>query len=305
MLSLFTSILPSGMNYQLIRVLLALVETGVLSYFDLFKNRNIPDKLLYGFLALSLIFLIIDPQTVIPSLFWAVVIGVVGYLFYKAGQLGAADVILFVSLSILLPAPPNLFTTQFIQIPFILSLIILSGLLLILYILLRYAPTLIKMTIEGKVRLTTDKIFYSIALFIMYIIVSYILLDVGMGNPFPFILLLGYIMIATIFVNLFKDDLTKLMTDEIDLSNKNDLKKIGPEDIVATDLMDKKYVKKHNIPKLLTDKDIKRLAKEKVKLLVMTRLPPYIPFILLALLVEILLGDPLYYIISSLFFSIY
>ncbi|MCD6227748.1 prepilin peptidase [Candidatus Micrarchaeota archaeon] len=298
-------ILPSGMNYELLRVLIALVGTGVLTYFDIFKNRNVPDKLLYGFLLISLLFLVIDPQTIIPSVFWGGVIGAIGYLLYRAGQIGGADVILFVTLSFLLPTTPSLFTQQTIQMPFILSLIIVSGMFLILYIIIKYAPKLFAMAMSGRIKFSLDRLFYSGALLFMYVVMIYLLYDMGMGNPLPFVLLLGYLVFITIFVNLFKTELTQLMSEKVDLSKKSDRTKITEEDVVALELMDKDYVKKHNIPKLLTTDAIKRLSKEKVKLIVLTKLPPFIPFVFLSLILEILFGDPLYYIISGMFLPYY
>ena len=296
------SYILTTMNYELIRILIAVIGTSIFSYFDIFKNRNVPDKLLYIFLGISFLFVIIDIQTLTSSLFWGVIMGVIGYLFYRAGQLGGADVILFVSICLLLPSSPSLFTQNYSQMPFILSLLIMSGLFLLLFIILKYLPKLLAKTLRGEIKLKTDKIMYSAGLVLMFLVVSYMLMEMGMGNPMPFVILLGYIILTTVFINIYKDELSAMMSKDIDLTKAGDRKKVEPEDVVAIELMDKEYVKKHNIPKLLTKNELDRLIKEKVKLKVLTDLPPFIPFVLLAMLVLTLLGDPLYYIISNMFF---
>jgi len=295
-------IFASVMHFSLLRIIVALLGTGVATYFDLFKNRNIPDNFLYVFVIISALFLVLDPITIVPSLFWAILLGVFGYLFYKSGQLGSADVLIFISLAFALPAAPALFVQQTMPMPFVLSIVILSGLLLMIYVMLKYAPYLITLVIKGKIKFPIDKLFYSVAIIFMYVIITYLLFDMSIGNPMPFILLLGFIMLSVIFTNLFRDELSKLMSEELDISKNR--KKLTAGDIIAIELMDKSYVNKYNIPKLLTEKDILRLAKNKVKVIAMTKLPPYLPFVFIALLFEILLGDPLYYIISSMFFVV-
>ena len=296
-------VLPSVMNFQLIRIIVAILCTGFFSYLDIFNNRNIPDKYLYIFLGISSLFLIIDSTTLFPSLIWAILIGSLGYLFYRSGQLGGADVIYFVSICFLLPMFPSIYTNELSQMPFILSLIIFSGLFLLLFIIFKYLPKLVADTIRGKIKISVDKWLYSLGLIFMFSIVSFMLSQIGVGNPIPCLLLFAYIIFATVFFNLYKDELVKLMSEELDLTKVADRKKVEAEDVVAIDLMDKKYVEKYKIPRLLSQKELDRLIKAKVKLTVSTNLPPFIPFVFLALLLLIFVGDLLYHIISTMFFS--
>jgi hypothetical protein len=172
-----------------------------------------------------------------------------------------------------------------------------------MFIILKYGPKLILKTIKGEIKMRADKLFYAIALIFMFAVVVFILSDISMGNPLPFILLLGFIVLVTLFHTLYREDLTLTMSEEIDLSKKSDASKIEPEDVVALELMDRVHIVKHSIPKLLTKTEIERLKREKVKLIVMTKLPPFLPFIFIALLIQIFMGDILYYIISGMFLN--
>jgi len=88
------------------RIAIALIGTIIVTYFDIFNNRNIPNNLLYAFLAVAFITSIVffSSEIFIYSIIQFAIIGILGFGLYKMGQLGGADV--FCALLNCAP-PPN------------------------------------------------------------------------------------------------------------------------------------------------------------------------------------------------------
>ena len=138
---------------EVIRVLIAFIGTVVAAYYDLFNNKNIPDQFLYAFLAIAFLTNLVLYE---ENLFWfslavAAFFSVVGYLFYKLGQLGGADVFVLASIMLLLPIHPSFVGLSF-NMPFILSVIIFSGVLFALYVIFYFGWKLSQ--VEAKPNLT-------------------------------------------------------------------------------------------------------------------------------------------------------
>lgn len=85
---------------EMLRVFVAIFGLIVTSYYDLFNKKNVPDNLLYAFLAVAFLVNLVFFES---TLFWfslvlALIVGLIGYVFYRLGQIGGADVFVLVSI---------------------------------------------------------------------------------------------------------------------------------------------------------------------------------------------------------------
>ncbi len=265
---------------EIIRILLAFLGVGIASYYDVFNKRNVPNKLLYAFLGLAFLVDLVFYNELIFffSLGLAIFFGGIGYLFYRLGQIGGADVIVIAALNLLLPIHPSL-TNMPINIPFIFSVIVYSGVLFALHLLGSIGKKLYDIRAQPKLGY--------LLLLIPYIIFAWTYINSFLFSPMYF-LFISILFITTVFFLMFKKDIMDLLAEEVPISQ------IDVEDIAAIDLMDKDYVEKFNIPRLLRKEDLERLEKVGVKkLIVYTKLPPFLPFILAGMIFAVIFGSAL------------
>ncbi len=280
------------MNYEIIRIIFAVIGTSIAAYFDIFNKKNIPDLLLYSFLILSLIIVIVDynPILLLYSFGGAAIIGLIGYIFYRLGQLGGADVFILCSLALLLPIQPTLFSEKpLIPLPFIFSIILVSGLTFMIYVLIKYTPLVLK----RKEKIDKKRILYSLGLVIIFLVFLYLYTKIPVISEY-YLILMGFLIFVSIYFSIFKERLMGSLIEKLPLS------KIEAEDVIAIEYMKKEIVKKYNIPRVVSEKDLKRLKKFKInKYPVYTKLPMFVPFILLGLLISIYFGDMLYILAAT------
>jgi len=256
-----------AMPGEMVRVALAFIGTTIAAYFDLFNKKNIPDPLLYGFLAVALI---VNAFFYQETLFWfsltiAAFISVIGYIFYRLGQLGAADIFILASIMLLLPVHPSFAAMPF-NIPFVFSVIIFSGVAFALFVLFYF----------GWKMLRTDakpNLLYALML-IPYALFAYVYVNSFLFSPvyFGFITVL---LFSVTFFMMFRESLNRLLAEEMPVSQ------LQPEDVLALEVMNKDLIARYKIPRLMTREGIERLKKSRVtELWVYTKLPPFIPFLL-------------------------
>jgi len=276
------------MNYQLVRIALALLGTGIASYFDIFNKKNVPDKLLFGFLALSLIVAVADfGQLMVYSLAITILIGGLGYLMYRTGQMGAADILILMSLCLLLPVQTTLIekSAPMFKLPFIFSIIVVSGLLFMIYVFAKFTPKIIDAVKKKRHKLSAQQIMYVFFLLAVYVFFVYL------GTQAPifttnYLALVGILIFASMYFTLFKDIIQDSMTEDMDV------KKIGDQEVIAIEKLDPDLVKKNGIPRVFREADRARLIKAGMhKLPVYTGLPMFLPFIFLAVIVVLFTGD--------------
>ena len=133
---LFGQILMPG---ELIRVVVAFVGTAIGAYYDIFNKKNIPDKFLYAFLAVAFVVNLVfyEESLFLFSVGVAIFFSAIGYLFYRLGQLGGADVFIIAAIMLLLPIHPSFIEMSF-NLPFIFSVFIFSGVLFALYVMVYF-----------------------------------------------------------------------------------------------------------------------------------------------------------------------
>ncbi len=265
---------------EIFRLLIAVIGVGVTAYYDLYNNKNIPDEILYAFLGIAfLVNLIFFEET----LFWfsiglAVFFSAIGYLFYRVGQLGGADVIVVAAIILLLPIHPSISNMEF-NIPFIFSIIVFSGVLFALYILAYFGYKLYEN--EAK-----PKILYGLMI-IPYLLFAYIYVNSFLFSPVYFIFI-TILLAATIFFLMFKESLNQVLSEPMPVSQ------LEPEDVLALEMMNKDMIERYKIPRLLSSQEIERLKETKIKeVYVFTKLPPFIPFILVGMILSLLFGSSL------------
>ncbi len=256
---------------EMVRVILAILGTGVAAYYDIFNKKNIPDSFLYGFLVLAFIanLYFYEEQLFIFSVAVALFITAIGYIFYRVGQIGGADVFVLASVMLLLPIPPSIADMPY-NLPFIVPILIFSGVIFALYVMATYGWRLYK---KENAR---PKLVY-LLMFVPYLLFAYIYVGSILFSPVYF-LILTVLFAATVFFMMYKEELTMMLAEKMPVEN------VEPEDVVAMELMSPETVKEYGISRLMT-KDLKeKLVNEKFgKIWIYTGLPQFLPFILIGL----------------------
>lgn len=265
---------------ELFRILLAFAGTGIAAYYDVFNKKNIPDKFLYGFLAIALLTnVVFYSETLFPfTIGIAILLAMIGYLIYRLGQLGGADVFVLVSIMLLLPLHPSIAGMPF-NLPFILSVFIFSGILFAIYVMGYFGYKLTQ--VESRANLT-----YGLML-IPYLIFAYFFYSSFLFS-WVFFVFFSVAIFATMFFLIFRDSLNMMLAEELPVSQ------LEPEDVLALEVMNKDMIERYRIPRLMTKETIARLKKTKVTdVMVFTKLPPFVPFILLGMILSMLFASSL------------
>ena len=276
---LFGNIVMPG---ELIRIALAIIGTAVVAYFDIFNNRNIPNEILYVFLGVAILsnFMFFDQEVFTFAAVIAVFFSAWGYLFYRVGHFGGADVFVLASLALLLPIPPSFVKLPF-NIPFVFVVFLFALVLSSLYSLIDFAIKLAK-------KHTKPNMLY-LALLIPYALFIYMFSSSPIFS-LSFLVIISISLVSTIFFAAYRDDILKLQAQKIPIS------KVTEEDVLAVELMDKETVWLHGLKKLVTIEELKRLKKLKLKeVLVYTKLLPFLPFMFAGLILALLFGNYLFY----------
>ena len=256
------------MDLTTIRIASFAVIALVYMLFDVFNKRNIPTPFAYGALAygIALTVLYLNATTISISLAIAAAVGVLGYVIYRAGQIGAGDIFEFATLSLVLPMQAyTVFHTVFspVEMPTIVSLTINTGIAAIIMVPLYYIPKaklgLKKPLIDMSNR---RNILKSSAVGIVYAAFVVFLYYIGMNAVgLAVISLLGIGSFATI---LFQDAMTESMVSYITWHE------IEPEDMVAFNVMKKSDISKikrsiHSFDRLVTAGMIKEMREKDFK----------------------------------------
>ncbi len=263
-----------------IRLILAFLGTAIAAYYDLFNKKNIPDVFLYGFLGVAFL---VNLALYQGTLFWfslavAAFFSAIGYLFYRVGQLGGADVLVLAAIMLLLPINPS-FSNMPFNMPFIFPVIIFSGVAFALYALAFFSWKL--MQIEAK-----PKLVYGL-MFIPYLLFAWVYVNSFLFSPVYFVFI-TILLFATIFFMMFKESLNSLLAEEMPVSQ------LEPEDVLALEVMNKDLIERYKLKRLLTKEEIARLKKSRVsEVWVYTKLPPFIPFILIGMALGLLFARSL------------
>lgn len=269
---------------ELIRLVIAFAGVAVATYFDLFNNKNIPNYFLYGFLAVAFIanLFFYQENLFIFSILVAAFLSAVGYVFYRLGQIGGADLFVLASVMLLLPIQPS-FVDMPIGMPFIFPVLIFGGVLFALYIMISFG-----MKLMGKEDRHPKWLFLLLA--VPYIIFSYVYVTSILFSWMYFVIL-TLLFMAIIFFLVFRDDLMNLLAERMKVTQ------LEEEDVLALELMDKELVKKYDLKRLATKKEIERMQELGVEeVMVYSQMPAFIPFILAGMALALLFGGSLLFL---------
>ena len=265
---------------EIVRIILAFAGVIIAAYYDIFNRKNIPDNFLYGFLAVSvlanLIFFNLD--LLIFTVAIAAFFSAIGYIFYRVGQMGGADVIILACIMLLMPLTPS-FSGLVFNMPFILPTMIFAGLLFGIYTTANFG---IKIAREGG----QPNLLY-LLMIIPYLLFAYFYIT----SPFfsvAFFVIITVLLVATTFFMMYKEDINLMLAEQLPMDQ------LEPEDVVAFELMDKETVKKLDIKRVLNEKEIERLKKEGVETIwIYTQLPPFVPFLLAGMVLALIFSSSL------------
>ncbi|VVB58967.1 Type IV leader peptidase family protein [Candidatus Anstonella stagnisolia] len=281
------------MEFELARVLIAIAGCAAGAYYDLRNNRNIPNILLYAMLALGVLFdLVFWGQGSLLAFAVAIAIFVAGYLLYRAGQLGGADVYILSAIALLLPVQPTVFANVApAPYPYVFSVIAASGITFMLYMLAFYGARAVRDARREKMKVDAKTALGAVLVAAAYAVFVYVAGKNGVFGPAYFVLV-GFVVFVSLFFLLFKNRIARMMVEEVPFS------KIEEEDVIALEYMDESVVKKYNLRRVADSKELARLAKLPLKkYCVYTKMPPFLPHILLGLLITLFFGDVLMLIV--------
>ncbi len=305
------------MEFEVVRLAICLAGCAGATYYDLFNRRNVPSWLTYTLVALGALFALasfnIDlimsngftallDMTVSSGILAALFIFAIGYALYRVGQIGGADVLVFVSIALLLPeAPQSIYLTAKPQLgfPFVVSIFVLSGILAVFGIFLRYIPLTLYNMLKGEVSVNPSQVLLAAATLTFYAAFLYYLNSL-VELPQTQLAVFGAVIVCATSLFAFKDYISdKYMIRMVVVGE------IDEEDILAVEKMDPKLVSEYKLDRLLTPKEIEKLKKigRKKKFPVYKEMPVFMPYVLIALLAALLFGDPLAYLFPLGLFS--
>lgn len=267
------------MGGEMLRIALALLGAFVGTYFDIWNKRKVPDRFLYAFLAIALLVNIIFFDSDL-LLYTAVVVApllLFGYLFYMLGYVGGADIVMIASLALLLPIPPSVLGMS-VNYPFILLVLLFAFTGAAIYLAAYFGIRLAKAK-EAKADVRY------LLLLLPYAFAVWLLLQLQLFPPL-FFFIFSITLLLCVFFLTYRNAINRMMVERLPL------KRLEQEDVLALEFMDKETVWRYRLQRLVTADELKRLRKLKLKeIWVYTKLPPFLPFIAIGLLLALLLGN--------------
>jgi Flp pilus assembly protein protease CpaA len=280
-----------------------IVIAFVYMVFDVFNRRNIPNTIVYASLVYAvLVALFYFNSGTLVSFIIAGAIGLAGYAVYKVGQIGAADVVEFAVLSLLMPYQVISYGIgESATMPFIFSLLINTGIAALIIVPLYYIPKGYS-RVKGALKMISKAdLAKAVVIGMTYIIfIGFLVIVVGIG--FLQFLLLALIMLSSIAIVLFERLITRGMIEYV----KPD--KFDSGDIIALNLMKESDIRKvkskvKSFERLVNEGMIKEMIRKRVS----TKFPVYkeaMPLalaILIGAILALYFGNLLIFIIAPPF----
>ena len=286
---------------ELIPVIVAVIGTAILAYTD-YKTTYMPNKITHSMLLIGLAWvLFFDPQ-MISTLTIALIVFVITFVMYLFGQMGGGDMKLFTALTLLIPYYPkamipiaeSIGITPVINSPYplLFPIFLLAGLIGPMFIIsIWYFFKLSK--IRKKIKEYNKKLIKSIIL--IALLIPFIFIWFSFSKAF----LILFLPVITSFLILpFKNDILKHFS-----MKKKKISKLDDDDVLALEFISKTRKKQLGLwRKTFTAPELKKIKakakKLKIKQIeVYDYLPQFGPFILLSLLINLLVGDFLFYLL--------
>ena len=277
-------------DYSQIDLAVLLLISFIYAVYDVFNRRNVPNLFVYFTILVGIVmaFLSNSGMALVTAFVVAVVIGAIGYTIYRAGLLGAGDVLELVFIALIMPVWQNTFFGSAYQwnIPFVLSVIIAAGyasliFIPIYYLLVKKQP--LNAPRPDKKRMTIGALFFVV--YMIFILAMRYLYDINMFGS------------ALIFMLAFFAGITMIYDQRIYLGMVEFIypNKLEEGDMIATNLMSKKelaiFQRKSDFGRLASDRLIAQIKKVRVKLPVYRDSVPFSLFIFIGVLISIAYGN--------------
>lgn len=300
------------LEFEGARIVIAIVLTAVLAIEDgmtSFMDQN----LLYAMILLGAVLdlLTFDKPLMFAAGVGAVIIFGIGYYYYRKGEVGGGDVLLLCGLHLLFPYPPTMVSqwaysvlgvnlnpltfavlTDFNSvIPFVVSVLVTATLLGLIYTAISYAWKL------NWNRPKPDFTYGGLALIATILVLGSSLLFFGL-KEIQFVVYLAAFLPAVFLAAFGKQIKEELIVEQTPISG------ILDEDVLVTELMDEKIVKKYSLGRVVTASELEKLKevcrKERISKFPIARdLPRFGPFLLLGLLISLVLGNVIVLLLLS------
>jgi Flp pilus assembly protein protease CpaA len=288
MLEIFTPVFPlPGFEF---RALAAVAFTAAAAYYDIFNRKWVPDYIAYAAVGLSLAanLLFFSQAVFLQAIIFGSAIFLPTYFLYRAGQLGGADVYVLTGIASAIPflPAPLLSPQQHVPYPFILSVLVPTGLAFILHMLLRFIPKMARALSHGEIRLGAARFLEALALCAVLVVFAKMLSTLPIPLPQSYLAVFAVLAASLFFFSTFKREIKASMAEMV---NSSDL---AEEDVLAMEQIDPKTAKALSLAPLLDKAMIARVKKSRIKALpVYTGMPFFLPYLLFGLLFALLFGD--------------
>ena len=249
------------MDLLLFRIVSAALIAAAYMLFDIFNKRNVPGVFAYATLVYGafLTLLYLNAVTILTSAAIAFIVLGLGYIVYRAGQIGAADVIEFAALSLMIPIQPiPLLMSNLPQLgmPFIVSIMVGTGIAALVMVPIYYIPK--AMRANKSFGVSSGNVLKTAAITMAYLLFI-IILNKTTGMTLLGLVILIVLLIGSAMITLFEAQITRVMVryiqaDEFDEGDLIALNLMARQDIEAT----KKRIKFFD--RLVTKELIKRDA---------------------------------------------
>jgi Flp pilus assembly protein protease CpaA len=290
----------------MLRIASVLAIAFIYMLFDVFNKRNVPSTFAYFTLGYGFVLTLsyFNMSAVMTSSAVALAVLGVGYIVYRAGQIGAADVIELAALSLILPVQPvPVLASSFNQfgLPFAVTVIVAAGVVAMIIVPAYYLPRAKRMFKKPLSAFIDRKGAFKAVLIVVPYIAFVLFLEAEASINAVGLAILAAMMVGSSLLMLFEKPITDSMVELISID------KCDEGDIIAFNLMDKKDIdairkKVATFDRLLTRELIAQIKEKRIR----SRLPVYrkaLPFavpLFAAVVISILLGNIIFFILPIL-----
>lgn len=277
-------------DYSQVELGVLLLISLVYAVYDVFNRRNVPNSFVYFTILVGMIiaFLANSGMQRITTFVVAIVIGAIGYTIYKAGLLGAGDVLEFVFIALVMPVwtAPFFSGTYQWNVPFVLSVIIAAGYASLIFIPIYYL--LVKKPPRNAPKPNKKRFIIGTGFFMAYMIFMAVM---------KYVYNINIVGSALIFLLAFFAGVTMVYDQRIYLGMVEFVypKELEEGDMIATNLMNKKdlalFQKKSDFGRLASDELISEIKSIKVRLPVYRDSVPFSLFIFIGVLISLAYGN--------------
>lgn len=214
-----------------------IIIAAIYMLFDVFNKRNVPSIFVYATLGYGVLLtlLYLDLQLIFYSGLLATAILGFGYFIYRIGQIGAADIVEFAAISLILPITPLplLVHVQQLSIPFILAMLVNTGMAVFVFVPIYYIPRAFykfKRKLYGMIR--KEDVFRAAMLAVLYVAFMSLLIFTFWLKALGFLIVL-IMALGSVLITLFVTPITKSMIRYITYRG------LEPGDAIALNLIPK------------------------------------------------------------------